>query len=149
MVNRENLKILSDGLLGLIPSIEDTSQVHFDMESYSDVNEADDSYFHRNNAEIKMKTCGSVGCAIGWAPFFGIEKHLNEDWIDFSERVFGLSNGSDEWDYLFSSDWGDVDNSKKGAGLRIKNFLEHGLPEDSHDQLQGEASLSYRDDKGW
>ena len=146
-MNRENLKILSDGLLGIIPPIDDISNVKFDMESYTEIHKANYP-LHFRNPEIKMKTCGSAGCAIGWAPFFGIEKHLNEDWTDFSERVFGLDNSSKTWDYLFAGDWMDVDNTREGAGLRIKYVLEYGLPEDSCHQLQGGANLSYRDDEG-
>ena len=141
-MNRENLKTLSDGLLGLIPAIDDINNIRFDMESYSEINK-NNYLYDMPNPEIKMKTCGSVGCAIGWAPYFGIEKHLNENWTDFSERVFKLDNNSQEWDYLFSSDWSDIDNTKRGAGLRIKYVLEHGLPANAFDQLHYAAELSY------
>lgn len=41
----------------------------------------------------------------------------------------GLEDMSVEWNWLFGSEWEDVDNTPKGAAKRIRIFLESGVPE--------------------
>ena len=130
MVNRENLKILSDGLLGLTKPVISVRGVKFDMNIYTN----DSNTFTR---------CGTAGCAVGWGPFFGIKKLETEMFIIYRNRCF-TDNEYGVGRYLFSPLWSRTDNTKKGAGLRIKYYLEHGLPFDWHEQMLGDAPLSYR-----
>lgn len=97
--------------------------------------------------------CGSSACAIGhyaimigWQPMYGgiappegqvvetcsIGESNVLGWQVFSRQVLGLSNrGSTEedWDWLFSGEWGGVDNTALGAAARIDYYLEHGVPD--------------------
>lgn len=128
-MNRKNLKTLSDGLLGLIPPKVSVEKIGFDMDIFS------------MGGSYRNLYCDTAGCAIGWAPFFGIKKKMVEPFINYSHRVFDVTG--DEWAWLFANSWSDVDNTKEGAGLRIKHFLEHGLPDDWNDQMYERAPLSY------
>lgn len=127
-MNRKNLKILSDGLLELIPPTLPTQNIKFDMSRFTE----GDEY---------AKTCNTVGCAVGWAPFFGIKKKDSDSFPTFSDKAFKL--GESAWKYLFALEWKYRDNTKRGAGLRIKHYLENGLPKDWEDQLLGRTPLSY------
>ena len=131
MVNRENLKILSDGLLGLTKPIVSTENVKFDMSEYCDMN------------SDHTISCGTAGCAIGWGPFFGIKKYMAESFFQYQQRCFTKDESGSIFDYLFSGHWHYVDNTKRGAGLRIKYYLEHGLPEDWKEQMLGQVLLTY------
>lgn len=130
MKNIKNLQILSDGLLGLTPPVIPIDDTKFTMEVYS------------SGGSQRETICKTAGCAVGWAPFFGIDKQRKEGFVSYSQRVFSL--GESSWEYLFSYKWEDVDNSRRGAGLRIKYYLEHGLPRNWQKQMEGTAPLSYR-----
>lgn len=127
-MNRKNLQILSDGLLELIPPVIPPTHIQFDMRVFTEGN-------------TWVTTCHTAGCAVGWAPFFGIKKKDDENFVEFSQRVFQL--GDSAWTYLFSATWIHTDNTKRGAGLRIKHYLEKGLPRNWEDQLNNNAPLSY------
>lgn len=93
--------------------------------------------------EAESKTeCGTVGCALGWLPSVGIPKTSEENWIQYSKRVLGFSEGY-EWDWLFSEQWRRTDNTPQGAAKRIKVLLEKGLPNDWREQMRGDCSLCY------
>jgi hypothetical protein len=106
-------------------------QALFDMAEFC---EADRSLF--------ADTCGSVGCAIGHGPYAGVEKHAEEDWDQYSHRVFGLELAA--WAWCFSSRWRDTDNTPEGAALRIRWLHAHGVPQDWYEQSHGIAPLCYR-----
>ena len=120
--NIKNLKLLSDYL------INNKEESEFDMNLFSE-NETVDNL------------CGSSGCAIGHASFIiPVDKkfvnidaigHVYIDWEDYCESVFGFSYEKYEYEYhwCFSANWSSIDNTRKGAGLRINWFLDHGLPE--------------------
>jgi hypothetical protein len=75
----------------------------------------------------KLQTdCGSIGCAIGHGSYAGIPKNTNEDWYDYSERVFGLSVSSHRWMYCFSSAWASVPNeaTPQAIAQRIRKMLK-------------------------
>lgn len=74
--------------------------------------------------------CGTAGCAIGHGPYAGIPKTTDENWSEYSSRVFGLSitdceRGEDMWDWCFSDMWEDIDNTPEGAGKRILYLLHN------------------------
>ena len=77
-------------------------------------------------------TCGSCGCAVGFAPFAGLGKDPDERWSSYSSRVFGLDDldrGEQAWDWCFSPLWDVVDNTPPGAGQRLLWLELHGVPE--------------------
>lgn len=67
--------------------------------------------------------CGSVGCAIGHGPYAGIEK-TERDWLEYSERVFGIDRRAVEWDYVFDDKWSAYDNTPQGAARRLQEVLD-------------------------
>lgn len=74
-----------------------------------------------------MLDCGAAGCAIGFGPFAGIPKKLDESFLHYSERCF-VSNPSIKGDilysFLFSDEWKARDNTALGAAKRIAYVLE-------------------------
>ena len=80
--------------------------------------------------------CGTVGCALGWAPFVEglepIDQEFDDDhymgvsliFASYQRRVFDLSTIA--WEWCFSDEWRSYDNTPKGAAKRIRYFVEHG-----------------------
>jgi hypothetical protein len=128
MVNRDNLKILSDYL------IKGELRAEFGM-----------GFFTRSFNEEMSLDCGTIGCAVGHGPYAGIPKQIGESFADYSERVF--TTDDNVWEYLFSCGWIKTDNTALGAGLRIKYYLKHGLPSDHEEQIKGQAELTYKQTK--
>ena len=130
-MNRDNLRKLADYLAAL-----PRGYAHFNMGSY-----------HGENpwapyGAVAPSECGTVACAMGHAPFAGIEAPVqDETWGEYSNRIFELS--SEEWNWCFSGMWADIDNSVRGASLRIYWLLENGLPDNWSDQLNGCSTLCY------
>ena len=116
--NKHNLITLANGLLSGVRH----KGTRFDMRVFCDHSHGDSDH------------CGTAGCAVGYGPFFGIQKHANEDWFNYSHRCFinelRDGSGSDEWDWCFNSYWSRYDNSKRGAAQRIIYMLQYGVPED-------------------
>ena len=113
----------------------------FDMEMYRKKRKF---FFKKVDTAYKVdrSDCGSIGCALGWAPFVeGLESqtedlHYNREygcWCvhfdKYCERVFGLYIFHPEWEWCFSPRWKDVDNTPKGAARRIEYLVRHGVPE--------------------
>lgn len=109
---RKNLGRLAEYLAAPGPK-----PARFDMAHYADT------------AHIDSTECGTVGCAVGHAPFAGIRKWPTESWHSYVERALGCSpfEGFD-FDWCFASWWALVDNTPEGAALRIRYLLEHGGP---------------------
>ncbi len=102
-MNKENLKKLADYLDTLPPDY-----IGFDM-----------TFFQ----------CGTVGCAVGHGPAAGIPRKYDEPWVFYSQRVFiegSKPNDNLHWGWCFSGSWSRVDNSIKGAVMRIRYLIEHG-----------------------
>lgn len=118
-MNRENLTTLANYLLAL-----PTDYQHFGMSHFSELGHGPRDYY-------LSPSCGTVGCAAGHGPAAGLKPTVNDvDWWVYIERVFGLPDGTQEWDWCFSAHWGefDIDNTPHGAGRRILHMLEHGVP---------------------
>ena len=88
-------------------------------------------------------TCPTVACALGFGIAAGIRPRLDESWIAYAERCFGAysdiagllrDENEDEdaktshrrrlWDFLFSSAWMDVDDTRAGAAAKIRYALD-------------------------
>ena len=133
-MNRENLQKLADGLRG--PLV-----VEFDM----------GLFFSGDLAERDVTVvsgCGTAACALGHATYLVEPKALGEPFISYSRRVFGVEHAAAEignaWDWLFSPDWDETDNTPVGAADRIEWLLRNGLPDNADEQSQGLAPLCYR-----
>lgn len=122
-----NLRTLAEGL-------KDISHIkaEFDMGDY-----AEDSY------SLDEIDCGSVGCAVGFGPYFGIPKRRGESWREYSAENFIDDTLYNEDAWCFSALWKYVDNTPIGASKRIEWFLEKGVPDDYCDQIDSLAPLCY------
>lgn len=116
MMNKENLQKLATGLAyGTVPE-----GVKFNMRRFTG---------YRDGRRWCATDCGTAGCALGHAPFFGFEKSSDEYWLKYCKRHFGVSLNDDKWDWLFSSCWARVDNTRLGAAKRIQYLIDNGLPD--------------------
>lgn len=127
-----NLRLLANWLLDNAEHLEKEGAFSMDMYRQDRVNT------RRHDVRFKSTTdCGSVGCALGWAPLTAHKAlaHIDEDFIgetglDFElycDRVFGLGYTDYAWNFMFSEGWVYYDNTAKGAGIRILFFLEMGI----------------------
>lgn len=124
------MKMISENLLKLAGKLDTIPEENFDMDWY------------RNVGFKSINDCGTVGCALGWAPFVdGLEPIESEyglrdlDWRTYSERITGFSTESDEWYWCFSDEWQYVDNTPKGAAKRIRYLVNYGLPKNWEKQM--------------
>lgn len=116
-MNRENLKKLADGLRGPL-------LIDFDMFSY--VRSID----RELPVTVVGNGCGTAACACGHATYLVAPKRKGEDFESYSERLFGLNPELTNrgWDWCFSCQWTEVDNTAQGAADRIDWLLDKGLP---------------------
>ena len=113
-MNIKNLELLATYLEAL-----PVNYIHFDMDTFLDG-------VRDSGARTWEPECGTVACALGHAPNVpGIPKPLveGENWYAYSDRVLGL--GDKDWEWCFSSDWAEVDNTPQGAATRIRYLLKH------------------------
>lgn len=118
MMNRENLQKLATGLAyGMVPE-----GVEFDMRWFTG---------YIDDEEAAATDCGTVGCALGHAPFFGFEKSSDEDWFKYCERHFGVrpDKTTNEWALFFGGSWALYDNTRLGAAKRIQYLIDNGFPD--------------------
>lgn len=119
----------------------------FDMNTYDQW-----GYWGYEDSRISHHTCGTVGCSLGHAPYsIGIDKNSGEGWEHYSGRVFGIHINSscdawNAWNWLFCGGWRSVDNTPEGAAVRIYILLNHGIPSNWDQQINGHAPLCYRKD---
>lgn len=88
--------------------------------------------------EPETNLCGTVCCALGNGPRAGFPPLGNELWPEYAERIFGLPDGS-RWEWCFSGQWEETDNTATGAAARIRWMLDNGLPRNWRNQLYGTA----------
>lgn len=109
------------------------------------------TYYTRPNYH-RREPCPAVACAIGhyavmegWKAEGGgavpppkiAAKVLGEGetcmpWVPFANTIIGVPYRKGDrhiGDWVFGSDWADVDNTTIGAAARIDYLLEHGVPE--------------------
>lgn len=109
-MNRENLQKLATFLAyGELPK-----DVKFSMGTYT-------GYQHSD--EWQQTTCGTAGCAVGFAPFAGFQKSADEGWSEYSGRLF--TRDYREWAWCFDEDWKTVDDTPLGAAKRIQYLLDN------------------------
>jgi hypothetical protein len=107
-----------------------------------------DMKYYRERDDFASHKCNSVGCVLGHCTVLDkaakLPKHFSEiDFVDWSEGFTGIGFMDNEWNWCFHGMWNEVDNTPIGASKRIKYLIEHGLPENWREQMNGEAPLSY------
>ena len=131
-MNKKNLALLANWLIENNDQLVEDHAFHMEFFRGDWINDT-----WRTNSDLSF-SCGTVGCAIGHAPnskipelaanaedFLGVSAS-GRAWANYSERVFGLVSDDDpEWDFCFDSDWANLDNTPKGAGVRILYLLSH------------------------
>lgn len=131
-MNRENLQKAAD-YIRTIP------QEMFNMDRMRDWG---DDFTHE---------CKTVGCVIGHSvaifPWDQIPKFRDGSIIysEFSIAFFQLNPAKDvaAWAWCFGPNWSVIDNTPKGAALRIEWLIKNGLPKNHFDQYMGSAPLCY------
>lgn len=132
--HRANLLTLAQGLMRAVPPPT------FDMTDFIAVPNPDydadvvDGWEDETNplqleSEFKLELyheCGTTACAVGHGPLFGIAPVPYENWKDYMYRAFGVTMWDDEYEWLFSADWADTDNTPVGAAARIFYHLATG-----------------------
>lgn len=84
-------------------------------------------------------TCGTVCCAVGWAPAaLGLPEKdlLGMTWDEVSDKYLGLSYeetdvvyedlGVTEWDLLFGDEWAGYESFPEQAADRIRKYINQG-----------------------
>ena len=118
----------------------------FEMESFLDA----DLYDETNQKVVKqyllanggVASCGTSACAVGHGPAAGLffkadeivldyDDELLPKWRDYMRRVFGISGCGCGFDFMFGSNWSDVDNTVHGAAARIRYYLAEGAPDEN------------------
>jgi hypothetical protein len=139
-----NLRKLADYLLKLPENYKGFDMGTFlcvSEEDYYELEELVQDYGLYNKAFYE---CGTVGCAIGHGPLAGIPMNEVESvglWAGYSYRT--LVQVGKKWDWCFSADWAQVDNTPQGAAKRILWLLDKGLPDNVDEQMGGADELCY------
>jgi len=121
-MNKENLVKLAKSIL------EKVTDDQFNMESFRSIGGGDPCDFKSKN------DCGTIGCALGWAPFVKGLEVVEGDFDCFGElcfyvyskRVFGVIK-TPQWGFLFNGCWCDADNTREGFVKRVIYLLEGGV----------------------
>ena len=98
-------------------------KTRFSMHMYA-WNPEDDEEFRPQRVENE---CGTVACLAGHGPIAGIKPASYEDWSSYVRNHLTLGNMK-LYSWLFSGDWGDIDNTLPGALARLKTYLDTGIP---------------------
>ena len=88
-----------------------------------------------------LTRCGTVACAVGHSLALGLDFDRIHQWLDRHEEthrdrpitwrnlVDYLTDYEDDLAlWLFSGTWSTIDNTPRGAAVRIMVALEHGIP---------------------
>lgn len=95
--------------------------------------------------------CDTVACFLGHSTRFSEKWNvevprfpaLRIDFNRFGKAVLGVKDEND-WCWLFSGHWRDVDNTLRGAAQRAIYWLRHGAPDDGRSQMAGHVPLCYK-----
>jgi len=128
-MNRPNLALMP-------PFIRTIPKDKFDMMSFRE-------------GQSKTPECKSVGCVIGHCTVLDPNplprnRFSRISFYEWSENFTGLAKFGHEWRWCFDSNWVDTDNTPNGAALRIEWLLNHGLPKDWYEQMNGFNPLCYK-----
>lgn len=143
--NRRNLDKLATYLETLPKRYKHFNMGYF-LEAQSIIDDSETRHrnyvdYAKNNGGVNKHYCGAVACAIGHGPSAGVlvpKRYLNNNtsinWTDYSDEFFAPYYSS-TWDWMFSGNWEDVDNTHRGAAARIRYILAgNEVPEDFNDE---------------
>lgn len=100
----------------------------FDMRNYfDDGKNTSPSEIVPKDVKIKYHNCGTVACALGHAPLI-FPSFSGESWAEYTARVFDLRTFGLSWNYMFSAEWEEFDNTPSGAATRIRYWCRNGCP---------------------
>lgn len=103
-------------LADFLSKMTDTSG--FQMDRFAD-------HIYTNYPQNLFTTqCGSIGCGIGHGTKIGIRKYETETWEEYGDRCFAQK--SNVYEYLFHSNWVNIDNTPEGVANRIWWYLRRG-----------------------
>ena len=94
--------------------------------------------------EQALAGCGTAACAVGHSPAAKLDC-LQTKWFDsWNDIAMYLSNQDlRAFEWMFSPDWADTDNTPHGAAARIRYALLHGIPYNFIDITYGDDPLPY------
>ena len=123
MTNKERKETTIKNLRLLQAHIKDkVTDKQFNMISY------------RNSTFYSKDNCGTVGCAMGWAPFVKGLETLESDFHADGSLNYGIyhnrifkADTDDLWSFLFCPDWSKHDNTREGFVKRVDYLIERGL----------------------
>jgi len=126
--HRKNLKQLADYLLSLPKDYKS-----FDMQQFVETQGSETDIEKRLIEGETVPQCGAVACAMGHSTDAGlsVSSYMDGESIDWRQTgidLYGVDSvrTGEAWDWAFSSDWADLDNTPQGAGKRILYLLsEH------------------------
>ena len=123
MINIENLKIA----VAYLKTLDDDRlyMLHFFAECLERI---------KLESEGGLHVCNSPACVVGHSVAV-IPKLCSEDFLEYSERVFGIIRGSKEWEWCFGSGWPD---DLSLAIERLEYVIEHGKAPDDFDSTDYE-----------
>lgn len=160
-INRDKL-VISEKAAGALAQLSDylKNLALHENENKEELIGFDMQHYHRfTDGDEDKNECGSTACAVGHcAVMMGfiptndgvITRKQTEDgdvlsWSEFSQKYIDMGNcGTKEealvWEWFFSGEWDEVDNTPLGVVARIEYFLEHGIP---HNFIISNSSAKY------
>lgn len=87
----------------------------------------------------KHTECNSVGCVLGWCTELDAD-NIKENYVyssggiafyEWSEYFTGIPADGYDWDFLFSENWAEEDNTIQGAIKRLEFFIKNGKAPDN------------------
>jgi hypothetical protein len=122
-MNTKNLILLRDYLIAL-----PDDYAGFDMGTYNeDIEDIEDFDNSLCPTPIIGNYCGTSACVAGHMIYVkGLPpKGGDEGWWEYSCRVSGLDYWCNEFDFLFSVHWENLDNTVSGAVFRINYLMKN------------------------
>ena len=142
-MNIDNLKKIRDHLQSVVLP---NSVGNFDMSKFSDMSV---SHMAKKKEVVEENFCGTSACVIGHAStIIPLRKsdvdrdprdgELEVNWLKYCKRIFGIISSDEEWDFLFSGEWGEyVDGSEeqvREAIARLDYVIKYGDVPEGWDQ---------------
>jgi hypothetical protein len=153
----DNLSKLRDFLMA--------NKVEFNMKYFRENEEDGECQLTLDEIEEGTESCGTAGCAVGWAPFvippkpehfdsvreINFWNYVSDSLIPNHDSAFNYRIGNQRsFSWMFGTEWYGVDNSREGAAYRIDHYLKRGIPEefteaDEMSEIEVEEYMQARD----
>lgn len=126
-MNKDTQKRKLRKLAALLDTVPNSK---FDMTAYCAMWAGDQivsAAFNPSTVPETIRNCGTSACALGHAPRIYPGKE-NEEWTQYTLRVFDIPEFTLSWDWMFSPFWDEYDNTASGAAKRIRYWCTRGVP---------------------